>query len=143
MDGQTKVLVSHAGLKGVFKDPNDEVYYFTKNRTLNDRQSFFVTASLSRFFIVPDKVRADLSSRKDLIISDELKQYPKYRGVWDICPSCHSNGMCGSVLLKDSNVAIGHCINNEEYNFCIISEEDFLEVVQVLTVEEDEDEHEH
>tara|TARA_B100000282_G_C31649939_1_gene452522 strand:+ start:75 stop:506 length:432 start_codon:yes stop_codon:yes gene_type:complete len=139
MDGETKVLVSHAGLKGVFKDPEEEVYYFTKQKTLNDKQSFFMIPSLSRFFVMPDFVKNKLKSRDDLIISEQDKQYAKYRGIWHECPSCGYEQHCGSVFLKNSNVAIGHCIQNESYNFSIVSEEIYLDCNRVYIDHSEED----
>lgn len=139
MKSEVMTLVSHAGLKGIFKDPDEEVYYITKNKVLNDHQSYFTVPSLSRYFVVPDFMIEDMMSKSDidlkLNISEDLKYYPKYRGVWWECPSCGSSKSCGSVYIKDSNVAIGHCIYNENFNFCIIEEEDFIDHTKILIEE--------
>ena len=142
MNNEVMTLVAHAGLKGIFKDPNEEVYYITKNKVLNDHQSYFTVPALSRYFVVPDFIIKDMISRSDLDIniniSEDLKYYPKYRGVWWKCPSCGNSESCGSVYIKDSNVSIGHCIVSENFHFSIIKEEDFIHSTKILIEDLDE-----
>ena len=126
---KTKTLTSHARFQGVYTDPNDEnVVYITNS--VNYQSSHFLIPATIRWIYIPMQVQQDLIELTDFE-TGKVKYFPKYRGIWDVCPYCHNEGTCGSILLNTTDIVVGHCIIDEQYTFSILSEEEYLECNEV------------
>ena len=125
---KVKTLTAHANIDGAFQDPeNDNVWFLTGTETHTKSTSHFLVPELSRHIYIPENVQITLLEEGLIFETGKVKHFPKYRGIWGICPFCHGDETCASVLLDKTDIAVGHCINEEKYTFSDIKEDDYLD----------------
>tara|TARA_B100002019_G_C21024402_1_gene476460 strand:- start:172 stop:594 length:423 start_codon:yes stop_codon:yes gene_type:complete len=127
---KTKTLTAHAKYQGVYTDPKDDgVVYITNFQ--NYQQSHFLIPSTLRWIYIPMNVQQDLINHTNFQ-TGKVKYFPKYRGVWDVCPYCHNERTCGSVFLDKTDIAVGHCIMEEQYTFSVLKEQEYIECNEIF-----------
>lgn len=121
-----KTLKAHAKFNNVFQDPEENnVFYLTNTETNNGYNSHFLIPSKSRYIYIPLQVQQTLEDHGANFEKGAVKQYPKYRSIWGICPKCLGEETCSSMLFDNTDVYAGHCINEEQYIFGLCEEQEY------------------
>lgn len=124
----TVLLKAHAKHKNVFQDPeDDQVWYISHIKSHTGVLSHFLIPEQSRYFQIPPSIIESLEDHSSNILDeDQLTYYPKYRSIWMQCPSCDGQGTCASIYLKDTDIFVGHCTENGQYNFGVATLKEYI-----------------